>query len=440
MKLNAASFHLQLLSTRFRITLKVLRCQAKEVKREDACTRRVSSLRKRFVCCVLTIGGLTCRVSLAKKAVDSKSKEDAQRISQAIQLANEYLVRSCASDGQFVYKLDEKSGSISHSYNIIRHEGAVYSLSEYYAVHHDSASLAAITRADGFLASKYMSAGIAPDVQVVWSKPDRSAADLGATGLGLVALASVERIRPGSVPIDQLRSLGRFGLFLERPDGSFIDKYRRTSGPVEDFESLYYPGEMALGFLSLYEIDRSKIWLDAAAKALVYLARRSANETTAPPDHWAMIATSKLFTICNREHIACPVSRLELIRYAEQVSESLLAEQQEDSGVSPLLVGSFGPSGRTAPTATRLEGLLAAMEFLPNGPLRRRIKPAVTLGVNFLLRAQVVTQPYIGGMPRSVLESEPGATEIRIDYVQHALCAWLRYQEMFGLHPKGSRK
>jgi hypothetical protein len=84
-----------------------------------------------------------------------------------------------------------------------------------------------------------------------------------------------------------------------------------------------------------------------------------------------------------------------------------------------------------------MEGLLAALEFLPADAtgLRARIQAAVDLGIAFLLRAQFASGPYAGGMPeamagaRSIMfKAAPGARDIRIDYVQHALSAWLRYQ------------
>lgn len=404
--------------------------------RKPAALRRNRFLALIFVCLAAITGrGVSQSLEAAvRKAHPAAAVSDA-RVQQAITKSRDYLIRSCGPGGRFIYKVDEITGQVAPSYNIIRHEGAVYSLAMLYAAYDDPSSLEAITRADGYLRSSYISPGIAPDVLVVWTRPfpDRSAADLGATGLGLVALTSLDRFWSGAIPIEQLRALGHFGLLLQRTDGSFIDKYRTATGPVEEFESLYYPGEMALGFLSLYEVDHSKTWLDAAKKALMYLARRSAGQSAAPPDHWAMIAMAKLFEICGRERIACPAPREELIRYAEQVSQTLLAGQQQAPTSDPRLLGSFGPSGRTAPTATRLEGLLAALEFLPPGPMRAKIKPGIDLGINFLLRAQIADGPYTGGVPKSIVASEPESSEIRIDYVQHALCAWLRYEKLFGL-------
>jgi len=119
--------------------------------------------------------------------------------------------------------------------------------------------------------------------------------------------------------------------------------------------------------------------------------------------------------------------REELVRHAIQICESIL--RQQHSGSTMTLDGAFDSMGRTTPAATRMEGLLAALEFLPKGRLTEEIEAATSRGIAFLLRAQIKSGPYAGGMPGAFLPDAPGASEIRIDYVQHALCAWLRYQK-----------
>jgi hypothetical protein len=105
-----------------------------------------------------------------------------------------------------------------------------------------------------------------------------------------------------------------------------------------------------------------------------------------------------------------------------------LMKDQLRNTVNQVLDGSFDPTGRTAPTATRMEGLLAALEFLPDGSLRTQVKETVNHGIAFLLRVQIRDGLYEGGMPGASIPKDPGTTNIRIDFVQHALCAWLRYQ------------
>ncbi len=350
-------------------------------------------------------------------------------LSRAIASATGYLERACGPDGRFTYQIDLRTGK-DPSYSIIRHAGTMYALAMLYHHQPDPKPADTILRAAAFLRQNYVGPGIRPDQLVVWSAPlpERSDAHLGATGLGLVALAAAHEIDPKSIPLEDLRALGQFLLFLQRDDGSFVSKYRVESGPVPDWESLYYPGEAALGLIALYETDHSRQWLDAAAKALLYLAKSRAGVSTVPADHWALIATARLLPYCDR--VRCVASRKELVQHAVQICASILREQITNP-VLPSLDGAFDASSRTAPAASRLEGLLAAEEFLPKelDQLRTQIRTATDRGVVFLLQAQIAAGPYTGGMPGAIGEGE-GASIIRIDYVQHAMCAWLSYQEL----------
>ncbi|HZP04556.1 MAG TPA: hypothetical protein VFB43_06620 [Terracidiphilus sp.] len=363
---------------------------------------------------------------------ENRRAANAGEIDSAIVLAEAYLIRTCGSNGRFVYRVETDAGVINSSYNIIRHAGAMYALGSLYRVRPDAQTASALVRSATYLTQKYIAPGPRPGQLTVWSRPVSrvSDADLGATGLALAAFAEVNQARPGTVPTSRMQALGRFLLFLQKDDGSFYSKYRTAAGPDGEWESLYYPGEAALGLIALYETDHSKEWLFAAAKALAYLAhvRQGLPDASIPPDHWALIATARLLPHCT--DYTCPVSRAVLIAHAEKVCRSLLQGQLIHPAM-PSLDGSFDTTGRTAPTATRMEGLLAALEFLPNkenADLRARVEDAAEHGVAFLLRAQVHSGPFAGGVPGAVGIGSKASSEIRIDFVQHALCAWLRYQ------------
>jgi RHS repeat-associated protein len=254
----------------------------------------------------------------------------------------------------------------------------------------DPQALDAMVRASAFLRQNYIGPGVRPGQLAIWSEPlaeqpksRQHDAELGATGLGLVALAEARHAEPKAVPLEDLEALGRFLLFLQKDDGSFVNKYRAESGPVQDWESLYYPGEAALAFVSLYEADHSREWLMAAGKALSFLAKNRAGRSIVPADHWALIATAKLIPYCDQS--SCPgASREELIQHAIQVCNSILREQFRGSAAVGI-AGAFDPDGRTAPAAARLEGLLAALEFLPKTgcPI---LPPAITGATNLLGR------------------------------------------------------
>ncbi|MDD3449773.1 MAG: hypothetical protein PHF72_12175, partial [Gammaproteobacteria bacterium] len=137
-----------------------------------------------------------------------------------------------------------------------------------------------------------------------------------------------------------------------------------------------------------------------------------------------------------------PLPRERLVRHSMAIARALLARYSEPE--DPVLRGSIREDGATTSTATTLEGLLAAMEFLPESEsgLRKGIMDFAAKGIDFLLRAQIRSGPFDGGMPLAIRplpdDGEGGAnrafnryaTEIRIDYVQHALGAMLAYADL----------
>jgi hypothetical protein len=356
---------------------------------------------------------------------------DRAHVAQAIELAAHYLESNCDENGKFTYLVDPVSGTVSPSYHAIRHAGAIYSLAMLNHSHPDRKAVDTMVRAAAYLRANYIGPDTASNAIALWAKPlpTPSYAELGGAGLGLVALTALNQAQPETVPLADLEGLGRFILFLQNDDGSFNEKYSPETGVDTDYDILYYPGEAALGLIGLYELDHHQEWLDAAGKALAYLVSSRAHFKNMPPDHWALIATARFLPYC--QETGCPVSRAELIDHAARICDRILRDQV-GSAPDTRRNGAFSTAGQTTSSATRLEGLLAALEFLPEDPggRRDRIRSAVDRGIAFLLRAQIASGPYAGGVP-GALSSATHASDIRIDYVQHAMSALLRYQAMF---------
>jgi len=367
-----------------------------------------------------------------------------ETVQSAITRSAEYLASSVDNNGIFKYRINmDPTIKVTFRYNIVRHAGAIYAMSTYYQLHPDGIMKSAIERAGRYLRDE----SIHPisgknNLLAVWSKPainrngEPLQAKLGGTGLGLVALLSIEKIHPGFTPLPDLQALGRFIVFMQKDDGNFYSKYIPSMGGRSDkWQSLYYPGEAALGLLMLYEKDPSDIWIESAAKALEYLARSRKNSAVIPADHWALLATEIIVSLNDKDEL--PVSRKLLINHAIQICNAILQDQIEDSD-RPKYDGGFSEDGRTTPTATRLEGLQATLSFLPHDlKLRKRIETAVPRGLSFLIQTQINDTEFIGAIPRAVGKIDqnvPGAikfnrraTEVRIDYVQHALSAMIQY-------------
>lgn len=386
------------------------------------------------VLCMLVISG--CSI-LEKQPITVWQRPSPPDVSEAIELSITYLVNATKQDGQFIYSVNRQYWMQANTkYNILHHAGVLHALVDAYQYRPDEELLSAILNASHFLKSRSMAPVAGRDDMLgIWTLPLGRAADtprqikLGATGLGLAALVGVEQLKSETTPLSDLRKLGRFLLYMQRPDGSFYAKFIPSEGGKSDrWTSLYYPGEAALGLLMLNDIDPDRRWLDAATKALAHLIRHHDSTTV---DQWLLIAAAKLLSI--KEYPATLLPRKRIIQYTTRVCERILEEQILYAGNSKY-VGGYSTDGRTTPTAIRIEGLYAALNILGDRDpiLSNTISSSIQEAMDFLLQAQIAKGRYIGGMPRTVATS-PGrrnsrSGEIRIDYVQHALNAMIQYK------------
>jgi hypothetical protein len=379
---------------------------------------------------------------------DAQVSIDSKTIKQAIHSGTDYLTRHVLTDGRFVYSINlDTNLALEDRYNILRHAGTIYAFGNFDDEVSDTVSKETVSRTGAFLRSQIATVEGFPGTKAIWSRvatgeeTEFDEAKLGGTGLGLVALLTEEQIHPGATDPQTLRELGKFLLAMQRTDGSFYSKYIPDNGGFDSWVSLYYPGEAALGLVMLYKYDQDERWLTAATKAMSYLARERRSQDSVPHDHWALLATARLMK--HQQMGQNAELREELFEHTTQICEAIVQSQQPFLD-HPLLSGSFDSEGRTTPCATRMEGLLAALTYLPDkhDDLRERMKAACDHGIAFLLRSQIQEGEGKGGFPRSILGNprysdwggnnrDPRWTEIRIDYVQHAISALLQYNELF---------
>ena len=409
----------------------------------------IRSLAIGLLCALLPGSGMITVLPAVSAEENPVPAIESHQLNKSIHLAAGYLIGQVNANGKFVYRINlNPAVQPKPKYNFLRHAGTIYALASY-----DRAYPAGKTKkAIGLAANFLKNAAIYPlpdseDMLAVWSHPNITGsgkplqAKLGGTGLGLVALLSVEKIMPQTTPLEYLQKMGNFIVYMQKPDGSFYSKYIPDKGGRDDsWTSLYYPGEAALGLLMLYEIDPSVKWLQAAAECIAYLARKRKEAKLVEADHWALLATARLLPLYDR--CRKPLPRQEIEHHAVQICRSILKTRPVKYD-DPIRIGGFAADGRTTPTAIRLEGFLAALGYLsPDlSELRRKIAAAVGAGLQFLLRSQIRSGEHAGAVPRAIQvlpENHPlfnksfnrRATEVRIDYVQHALSAMLQYEQM----------
>lgn len=404
---------------------------------------------------------------------------------QAIDEAADYLVRVTGPDGRFEYRrfVDGHPDSTGQ-YNVLRHAGSIYALADYalsdYRGRPGNEAAperlhAALGRASSYLVSRYVRPlREHPEILAVWSDPQeergragRPTAKLGGAGLAIVALAGNMRANAAAAPsasasasasadagagdLATMQGLGRFILFMQRENGSFHAKYEEPTGYVRDAESLFYPGEAILALTMLYEVDHDARWLEGAARGIAQLIESRRGSTDLPADHWLMIAIDR-FVPHHAALAKAPVSREEMVDHAIVLGRLMMSEQADVLATldDPNVAGAFDADGRTTPAATRLEGLLALEHAIASDParaaFRTELRGAIGRGLAFLRRSQVQDGVARGGIPwvqrgasftatavdaSDVADDDGSAAraeqEIRIDYVQHALSAMLRY-------------
>lgn len=367
-----------------------------------------------------------------------------EQVRAAVARSADYLRRANLGSGQFVYIVNMNPAvTVPPQYNLLRHAGTIYSIGMANSVVPDNENVEVMRRAVAFMRGCCMTDLELNDVIGIWEPNEivheRSPPSfkLGGAGLALVALTSLAKFDSSSVRTEELEGLARFGQFMQRWDGQFFATYVPSEGGRQlPGASLYYPGEMALGWLMLYEQHPNREWIDSAVEALEYLARERAASGEAPADHWALLATARLFQIADREGLSIP--RDLLLNHALQVCHTILEEGRTTS-ILPAMDGALVPHGVITPTATRLEGLLATRTFLAvDHPITAHVDAAIHRGMDFLARAQVKDGPHAGAFPYaittipddnigSMAAFNARATEVRIDYVQHALSAMVQY-------------
>lgn len=354
-----------------------------------------------------------------------------------------YFQRHQHENGRLEYLINpEKTSSDNGIYNVVRHAGVLYSLAAYINHTGDRQFDSTWGKASQYMWDMNVQPVDDTGNLAVWSVPGENfyaesfgKAKIGATGLGLVGWVLGERLGLAAYPVEDLRKLGDFLLYMQEEDGRFYCSYHEKAGRTDLGKYQYYPGEAALGLCFLYEKDPQEKWLDGAIKAISVPANNREEMASKAIDHWDLIATAKIFDIL--QATGKDLSEYEyLLAYCQSLVDRLLKEYEESK-----VKGSFTNDHGTTPTATRIEGLTAIYPYLdPTGSRAEATEIAIREAVNFIRESQIQEGKLKGGIPLSTVKKDAiksresqyavdhynsKAAEIRIDYVQHAMSAVL---------------
>ncbi len=340
----------------------------------------------------------------------------------------DYLARVLDGQGRYQYMVHPVDERIDRSYGTLRHAGSTYALLEAYGESHDPALLAKSELALAYLATRLTTTA---DGSFLAESSDEEQQKVGGGGLAMIAMAKHAELTGQSTNLEAMRSIGRFIVHQQYPDGHFrenADVERESPGSKHlKKEVSYYAGEAVLGLIRLYQRDPSSAWLDAAKKGADYLVEvRDAHEDLDHQihDHWLSYALLDLYRETKKDAYA---------EHAFKIARAILkGEKRGDTAPAPDYLGAFYGQGETTPTSTRLEALAASLELSRfMGRDTAWIEgPAMELAC--FMRAEQLgddndyflahPEKMRGGVRESLLNSD-----VRIDYVQHAMSAWLRF-------------
>lgn len=316
-----------------------------------------------------------------------------------------YLAGLTAASGKFLYRFDlDQPSARPDGYNLLRHCGAIWAMTEVSNRLGPFPEVLAAARK----ATRWMIDG-----RIRLHRQTRTrclvgndSVKLGGNGLAILALCELAAATGERDYLRLAGDLAAYVLHQRREDGSFVHKRRYSDNKVLPFESDYYTGEALFGLLKLHRATGERIWLDFADACEQTLA--PARYGVAQSSHW----------------MAYMLEELHGLRPSDLVRNHAWAIAEETIRTS---------GGRMTQSSTqiacRTEGLMAFIRLCDGLPAdlpdlgkwrerRRATAVAVTLNIRRQLDFYRQSGAFVDG---------PGSNEVRIDYIQHNISAFLAF-------------
>jgi uncharacterized protein YyaL (SSP411 family) len=304
---------------------------------------------------------------------------------------------------------------------------------ELYEVTRDEAVRTAAERALAFLAAQAKKCPTVPDAQCI---VEAGEIKLGGNGLAILAIAKHAQVTGSEQYVGLASELARFVTSTQSAEGQFTIHKMDIDGSVDDFVSGYYPGEAIFGLARLYEQDGNEAWITAAHRGALWLIEvRDGGKDISEldHDHWLLYALNELHAHNGDERY---------LIHARKITDAIVSLQHRElQNEYKAWNGGYYNPPRSTPTATRSEGLGAAIELFMragDGEFEAKARDALARGLAFELRTQLTPEKItslgaesagLGGFHESL-----GEYGVRIDYVQHNISALLGARRL-GLTP-----
>ena len=348
------------------------------------------------------------------------------RLVASVRRGADYLVRVMNAEGRYVYLYHPVDDRDDGAYGWLRHAGSTYALLEAYE---ELGTPAYAAKAE--LALRYLKAHLRDDPasqgKYALDTNDEEQQKVGGAGLSLLAFAKDAAVTGSRAELETMRALARLILKAQYEDGHFRSNadIERETGKKLKREPVYYPGEAVLGLMRLYAIDPQPSYLDAARRGadwVVHVRDAYVSEDNQEHDHWMSYAMNDLFRVTHDRAY---------LDFAYKIARAIQKKQPRgaDRAPAPDLVGTFF-GGETTPAATRLEAYDAdvVLARFAGEPEDWLLGPAGEVASSTLGQQFDADNDY---WLKNPAKAEGGVREslfvhdVRIDYVQHAMSAWL---------------
>ena len=207
---------------------------------------------------------------------------DELKLIEIMENASEYLIDCVSEDGKFIYRYNPISKSTSNTYNILRHEGTVWSMIEVYKLTKNKELKDNINLAVKFVVDNSVKYKDDNTAYIIENKNNEI--KLGANGIGILMFVEYMETFNTDEYKDLVTKLGNGILEMQKENGSYYHVYMYPNfNKYEEYRTVYYDGEATFALARLYGYTKDKKWLEAAEKALQYFYD---NDYEQYRDHW----------------------------------------------------------------------------------------------------------------------------------------------------------
>jgi hypothetical protein len=357
--------------------------------------------------------------------VDHPGQATPEPLLAAVRSGADYLSRVISDQGRYVYMYHPTDDRDDGSYGWLRHAGATYALLEAYEEFGTPLYLDKAERALAYLKTHFTD-DPGRQGKYLLDNNDEEQQKVGGAGLALLAFAKHAAVTGKRTELETMRALARSIIGQQYPDGHF-----RANADLDDEaakkrkrEPVYYQGEAALGLLRLYAVDPQPAYIEAARKAadwVVHVRDVNVSEDNQEHDHWISYVLNDLYRVVRDDAY---------VEHAFKIARAIMARQHRaGNSPAPDWVGTFY-DGQTTPAATRVEAYDAdvALSRVAGRPDDWLLDPAKEVAASMLGQQFGPDNAYwlpnptkvAGGVRESLF-----VQDVRIDYVQHSMSAWL---------------